>query len=464
MLKKRSTFLVVLASLLLVLFLVLFAFRQKVVTLSVDGRQQSLTTRAWTVGLALKSAGVTFTNSDHLQPPAGRWVTNGMVLVVQHASRITIWVGSESTGVTSAASAPYDWLQIAGISLGSRDRLFVDGLETADPAKPLAYAPMHQVEIRRPVLIELRQDGHKRTFLSTARTVGEALSEAGILLSPSDRLDPPADTPLDAPLTVTLLSSRPITVRVGKNSVQVRASADTVAAALAQTGLSLQGLDYSLPADTEPVPANGEIQVVRVSEIINQETEIIPFETVYEAQAEMEIGTQKIIQFGRNGSLARRTTIRYENGKEISRIEAAEQVIQEPVSQIEGFGARVSVQSMDTPEGPLEYYRALDFYATSYHPRMTSPPWYGSVACGGKWQPGYVAVDLNYIPCGTRLYVPGYGIAIAMDTGSFSGAWIDLGFPDDNYVAWHRHVTVYFLTPVPPVNQMNWVIPPGSLY
>ncbi|MFH2040773.1 MAG: 3D domain-containing protein, partial [Chloroflexota bacterium] len=165
---------------------------------------------------------------------------------------------------------------------------------------------------------------------------------------------------------------------------------------------------------------------------------------------------------GQSGLSASRTRIRYEDGKETERIIETKQVLVEPVAQIEGFGTRITVQTMDSPHGTVEYYRALDFYATSYHPKMTSPPWYGAVACGGKWQPGYVAVDLNYIPCGTRLYVPGYGFAVAMDTAYISGAWIDLGYPDDAYVGWHRHVTVYFLTPIPAT--VSWVIPPGSLY
>jgi len=68
------------------------------------------------------------------------------------------------------------------------------------------------------------------------------------------------------------------------------------------------------------------------------------------------------------------------------------------------------------------------------------------------------------VPCGTRLYVPGYGFAVAMDTGRITGAWIDLGYEDDDFVLWHQFVTVYFLTPVPPLDQIAWIIPPGAFY
>jgi 3D (Asp-Asp-Asp) domain-containing protein len=59
-----------------------------------------------------------------------------------------------------------------------------------------------------------------------------------------------------------------------------------------------------------------------------------------------------------------------------------------------------------------------------------------------------VAVDPKFIPLGTRLYVDGYGHAVAGDTGgAIKGAKIDLGF-DSNAEAirfGRRKVTVRIL-------------------
>jgi 3D (Asp-Asp-Asp) domain-containing protein len=58
-----------------------------------------------------------------------------------------------------------------------------------------------------------------------------------------------------------------------------------------------------------------------------------------------------------------------------------------------------------------------------------------------------VAVDPSVIPLGTRLYIPGYGQAIAADTGSaVVGHIIDLGFADYEAPDWRSGwVTVYVL-------------------
>jgi len=53
----------------------------------------------------------------------------------------------------------------------------------------------------------------------------------------------------------------------------------------------------------------------------------------------------------------------------------------------------------------------------------------GSTASGLPVGPGVVAVDPTVIPLGTRMYVPGYGPAIAADTGTaIKGLRIDLWF------------------------------------
>lgn len=429
----------------------------------VDGVSRETSSDALTVGGLLQAAGIPQGKLDKVSPASWNLLTDGSTVTVWHAVPVTIQVGGESNTLTSAEITPLAWLQVAGISLAADDRVYVDG-SLVDPSAEVPFASQHTLQINPQIPLTLVKDGASRQFQSAAHTIGEALKKEGIQVLAADRLEPSGNTVIRGPMTITLLTARELTITADGQVTSASISADTVGEALTQSGLSLQGLDYSIPAEDQPLPADGRIKVVRVRETVNVITETIPFDVQFQAQADMNLDSQKVIQFGHGGASVTRTRIRLEDGVEVSKTQLVKQVVEDPKPQVVAFGTKITVQTMSTPDGPVEYYRSLDFYATSYYPKMTSPPWYGAVACGGKWKPGYVAVDLHYVPCGTRLYVPGYGFAIAMDTAYISGAWIDLGYPDDAYVIWHRHVTVYFLTPVPPVSQMQWVIPPGSLY
>ena len=64
----------------------------------------------------------------------------------------------------------------------------------------------------------------------------------------------------------------------------------------------------------------------------------------------------------------------------------------------------------------------------------------GSTSTGVPTGWGVAAVDPAVIPLGTHMSVPGYGDAVAADTGAaVHGAAIDLWFPsDDQALAWGR--------------------------
>ena len=69
-------------------------------------------------------------------------------------------------------------------------------------------------------------------------------------------------------------------------------------------------------------------------------------------------------------------------------------------------------------------------------------------AIGRRAGHGIVAVDPRLIPLGTHLYIPGYGMAIAGDTGGdIVGHRIDLGFDStrDAMLFGRRDITVYRL-------------------
>lgn len=84
--------------------------------------------------------------------------------------------------------------------------------------------------------------------------------------------------------------------------------------------------------------------------------------------------------------------------------------------------------------------------ATAYTPYCNGCD--GVTATGLRAGPGIVAVDPRVIPLGTHLYIPGYGFALAGDTGGdIRGDRVDLGFSSYSEALrfGRKAVTVYVL-------------------
>ncbi|WP_378957084.1 3D domain-containing protein [Pelosinus sp. sgz500959] len=98
---------------------------------------------------------------------------------------------------------------------------------------------------------------------------------------------------------------------------------------------------------------------------------------------------------------------------------------------------------------PQNYKRILNMTATAYGPGMLdNGKWNNLTYMGGTVKHGVVAVDPRVIPMGTKLWVEGYGEAIAEDQGSaIKGNRIDLAFNDRNEALDYgiQNVKIYIL-------------------
>ena len=435
------------------------------VHLIVDRNPQTILTHARRVERVLLEAGFELAAHDRVEPANETrlyWIGD-TIPIVRLDRAIPILV--ESTGlrqvVVSASEHPADLLKLAGQALFVGDWVQVNGLPLLSDLLP---ARTEHIALEPAIPIRLEQGDRIQTVFSAAPTVGQALWEAGIRLYEGDRLIPSPETTLDRPVTVMLTRARPLQIDIGEIVVVGRSAAPTVAQALSDIGTPLGGLDYSIPAPGEPVPEAGQIRLIRVSEQVQLEQRPLPFETLYQPLDNLEIDQRQFVEPGTYGVVAEQVRVRMEDGLEVSRAIEGQWVAQEPADEIIGYGTQIVVRSVATPDGQLEYWRAVQMYATSYSASRAgvplNHPWFGITASGKPLTKGLVAIDRSLIPFGTRMYVPGYGFAEAADTGGgVRGRWIDLGYDDDNYLPWHQYLTVYFLTPTPPPSSIVYIFP-----
>ncbi|HID89137.1 MAG TPA: DUF348 domain-containing protein, partial [Anaerolineae bacterium] len=277
------------------------------------------------------------------------------------------------------------------------------------------------------------------------------------------RVRPGLGEPLTAGTHIYVERSRPVVVRVDGRTVRTRTHRERVGEVLADLGIVLSGQDYTRPPLDASLDDETTIEVVRVAEAFVVEQSPIPFDVVWQPDPDLEIDHRRVLQEGAPGILKRRWRVRYENGVEISRTLENEYVAVPPTTKIIGYGTQIVVRQLETPQGTVEYWRVIRMLATSYSastagvPRTS--PYYGRTRLGLPMRHGIVAVDPRVVPLGSRVYVPGYGVGLAADTGgAIRGRRIDLGYDDDNLVLWYRWVDVYLLTPVPPPERIDYIL------
>ncbi len=369
---------------------------------------------------------------------------------------VTILADGQAYSIRTTSHIPAEILAAVHLTLGPDDRLlYQDSRIPLDASLPEAGS--YTLTIRRAVPMTLVSPDGQKIIQTSAQTVGQALEESGYTLQADDRFDPPVETRIEAALIVHYLPSKTLTVTIDGRQVQIHSAAANVGQALAEAGIPLIGLDASVPAENEDLPANGKIRIMRVTETVGLTQKSIPFSARTEPSADLELDQQALIQGGEPGLAITRVRSRSRDGVKIQQTTEDEYVVRPPQDRIMGYGTKIVIRSATVDGETFQYYRVLNLMATSYSPCRSATPdgscSYGT-SSGLPVQRGTVAMVYSwYLAFGfDRLYIPGYGYATVGDLGGGPPGnhyWIDLGFTDAEYQPMSGTFTVYFLAPVP---------------
>jgi 3D (Asp-Asp-Asp) domain-containing protein len=153
--------------------------------------------------------------------------------------------------------------------------------------------------------------------------------------------------------------------------------------------------------------------------------EPIPYPTLRKPTSELRSGTSRTVRNGRDGE--KEVTYRVYSrvdGVELRREIVSMRTVRKPVPEITEEGKRITLPS----RGYFSGRRVVTMIATTYDPYNCGGSGSGRTRTGLLGGYGVVAVDPRFIPMGTRLYIEGYGYAVAADTGgAIKGNRIDLG-------------------------------------
>jgi len=167
--------------------------------------------------------------------------------------------------------------------------------------------------------------------------------------------------------------------------------------------------------------------------VMEAEHSLIPYEVHANFTSNVWYGDSRVRQMGVAGEHTITMEVGLLGGLEIGREVISEGMSLVPIDKIIDIGTARLGALADVTAPDFHYFQRIRMEATAYtayycctdkHP---DDPWFGITASGRRVEHGIVAVDRNVIPLGTRLYVEGYGFAIAADVGgAIRGNKIDL--------------------------------------
>ena len=463
------------------------------VNLVINNQTQQVRAHNLSVRGVLQEMGLVLTDTDLVEPAPDATLAPGDTITIRLARPVTVEADGHTSHVFTHQTTVAAVLAQAGVAINPRDEISIDGAAASPAATLPAPTTAHasgglgiagllmanntsrvlamvrpaavQLIIHRAMPITLHDGQLQTTFYTTQPNIGEALLAQGVTLFLGDKVTPGPGTPLSPGLQVYIQRSIPVNITIDGHTLKTRTRSKTVGEVLAQEGLVLMGQDFSRPAADHVLAANDLIEVVRVREVLQIEQEIIPFEAKWEPDPQLELDTQEMRQQGVNGAIKKRSRVRYENGQEVARVIEDEWLDREPLDRVIVYGTHIVARTLNTDNGPIEYWRKIPMLATAYSAATSGKsrdhPEYGITRSGLPAGYGIVAVDPKVIPLMTKLYIPGYGEALAGDTGGgVLGKHVDLGYNEDqtipNLYEWRD---VYVLTPIPPPDKIRYVLP-----
>ena len=472
----------------------------------VDGYDVHFQTYEAKVEDVLRRAGIELEKEDYVTPDAAQQVGKLGKIIVRRAVPVDILADGMNVRLHTAATSVDQSLREAGVILTPSDLLVtsnghsyeIDGISDGYKQSPTsrgsnrveasAYSPITapltfdvrqvsttdipsrpsqpiEVEVHRAVPITVSDGGVSFSIYSTKRTLRECFASEGIYVHSDDTVYPDLGSPVSSGMHIFLRRAKELTLIDGKKKSELRTTHETVGEVLNERKIQLSEMDRVSPSLDAKITKGMCIEIIRVGERFVTDSKPISFETKHQPDPELEIDQQHVMQQGRIGLRNWTTRVVYENGEEVSRNVEREWVDPEPVNHIVGYGTKIVVREIDTPQGTLSYWRKMRVFATSYDARhggkSRDDPGYGYTATGMKAERGVIAIDPTVIPFYTKMYVPGYGIGVAGDTGgAIKGKWIDLCYDEYETGQWtSRWVDIYLLTPVPPPDRIRWTLP-----
>ncbi|EAC5806636.1 DUF348 domain-containing protein [Listeria monocytogenes] len=361
---------------------------------------------------------------------------------------ITIVNAGEKIESRTHAKTVSEALDEAGIKVSERDEIAPGKNAEIKDGMEIKYLPARQITIN--------DNGTKKDVWSTKTNVADLLKDENITTRPQDVLNVALDTKLKDGLKVNIDRAIQLSLQNGTKKDTVWTTKTKVSDLLAEKNIKLDQDDRVSPAKDSNLKEKMTVEVTYVNSKAEKKNEQVKFETVYKEDGSLNKGVEKVVQEGKNGEKVVEYKVTFENGKEKKRDVIKENVTSNKTDKVVVRGTKEKVVATQVSNSSSSASSSSSSAPSSggktYRMESTAYSGGGITAYGINLSanPGLkvIAVDPRVIPLGSKVWVEGYGEAIAGDTGGvIKGNIVDVYFPNESqcYSWGRRMVTVKVL-------------------
>lgn len=211
--------------------------------------------------------------------------------------------------------------------------------------------------------VNFYDQGEKLTVKTDAKTVGEALSRAGISLGEKDIVEPAQSEPINSDnFFVNIYRARPVILRDGVTEKYIMTASYDTRVMTKEAGFSIYDGDVVKPVRNTNFLEVGAVEIYEVTRgdgsTVTEEVEI-PFEEEQVTDYNLAPGTQEVRQLGEVGLRVLTYEVFYAEGVEAKRELRSDEVKREPVKRIVAVGASIINASPLTPSKGRNRYTAV---------------------------------------------------------------------------------------------------------
>jgi len=343
-------------------------------------------------------------------------------------------------------------------------------------------APANAYAKGGPKQITLIDYGEKSHYVTSAETVKDFYDEIGVTLTPKDKSVPGYAHKITSNLTVEIKRGYHVYVIIDGVRERIKVARDIKAGEFIEFLIDDRGVEFLFNGSYSDVLQEWDtLYLYSQEESTITTTYSYPFETEYVEVGFISRGEHHLYRPGIEGAMEKVERVIFDGGEQVSKEIIETRVLVPAINEIIYVGAAdpegdtgPDEQNPEEAAGPepeearnreaetagpddadkngdeidpglllnaeteqnleIEGFKYVEVYtmsSTAYNiaslGKAPGSRGYGLTASGRRVARGLVAVDRELIPLGTKLYVEGYGFAIAADTGpGVKGLKIDL--------------------------------------